>query len=115
MGDLKVSAADVQATLAELTARTIATSVLKFAPDIDDVLICGGGIHNGDLIDRLRSYLSGVNVTSTEAFGLHPDWVEAAAFAWLAKRCLEGQAGSLPDVTGANSAEVLGAIYLSGS
>lgn len=115
LGDAKVSATDIQATLAELTARTIATSILKFAPDIDDVLICGGGIHNTDLIDRLRSYLSGVVVTSTEEYGVHPDWVEAAAFAWLAKRCLEGQAGNLPEVTGAGSAEVLGAIYLSNS
>lgn len=113
LGDAKVSAVDVQATLAELTARTIATSILKFTPDIDDVLICGGGIHNSDLIDRLRSYLSGVNVAPTSEFGLHPDWVEAAAFAWLAKRCLEGQSGSLPEVTGAASPEVLGAIYLS--
>jgi len=115
LGGAGKAANDVQATLAELSARTIATSILKFAPDIDDVLICGGGVHNSDLLGRLRTYLSGVNVTSTEEYGLHPDWVEAAAFAWLAKRCLEGQPGNLPDVTGADSAQVLGAIYLSSS
>jgi anhydro-N-acetylmuramic acid kinase len=111
LGDAKVSTTDVQATLAELTARTIATSILRFAPDIDEVLVCGGGIHNADLMQRLRSYLSGVQVTSTEEFGLHPDWVEAAAFAWLAKRRLDGQPGNMPEVTGASNAQVLGAIY----
>ena len=108
----KLPAADVQATLAELTARTIATSILKYSPDIDEVLVCGGGVHNTDLMQRLRSYLSGTQVTSTDAFGLHPDWVEAAAFAWLAKRCLEGKTGNLPEVTGAENAEILGAVYL---
>lgn len=111
LGDTQVSPIDVQATLSELTARTIATSVLKSAPDIDDVLVCGGGLHNLDLMQRLRSYLSGVKVSSTEEFGLHPDWVEAAAFAWLAKRRLDGKPGSMPEVTGASEAQVLGAVY----
>jgi anhydro-N-acetylmuramic acid kinase len=107
----KVSEQDVQATLAELTARTIATSILGLAPIIDDVLICGGGIHNADLTRRLAEYLTGINISSTEKYGLHPDWVEAAAFAWLAKRRLEGKPGNLPSVTGASEAAVLGAIY----
>jgi anhydro-N-acetylmuramic acid kinase len=110
--DANLAAADIQATLAELTARTIATSILHHSPAIEEVLVCGGGIHNTDLIQRLRSYLSGTQVTSTDAFGLHPDWVEAAAFAWLAKRCLEGKPGNLPAVTGAGRAEILGAVYL---
>jgi anhydro-N-acetylmuramic acid kinase len=109
----KIAPVDVQATLAELSAKTISACILKYAPDIVEVLVCGGGIHNGDLMDRLRSYLSGVEVSSTEKYGLHPDWVEAAAFAWLAKRCLEGKTGNLPEVTGASHAEVLGAIYKS--
>jgi len=108
----KIPAADIQATLAELSARTIAKSILHYSPDIEEILVCGGGIHNTDLMQRLRSYLSGTQVTSTDAFGLHPDWVEAAAFAWLAKRCLEGKTGNLPEVTGAERAEVLGAVYL---
>jgi anhydro-N-acetylmuramic acid kinase len=112
LGDVTLPAADVQSTLAELSARTIATSILKYAPDIDEVLVCGGGVHNIDMMQRLRGYLSGVQVSSTEIYGLHPDWVEAAAFAWLAKRRLEGKTGSLPEVTGASRAEVLGAIYL---
>jgi anhydro-N-acetylmuramic acid kinase len=111
LGARQVSAADVQATLAELSARTMATSILAFAPDISEVLVCGGGIHNADLMQRLRSYLSGVVVTSTESRGLHPDWVEAAAFAWLAKRRLEGKPGNLPEVTGAAGKEVLGGVF----
>ncbi len=111
LGGLTIPAADIQATLAELSARTIATSILKFAPDIDEVLVCGGGVHNADLMQRLRGYLTGAQVSSTDLYGLHPDWVEAAAFAWLAKRRLEGKTGNLPEVTGASRAAVLGAIY----
>ena len=111
LGGLTIPAADIQATLAELSARTIATSILKFAPDIDEVLVCGGGVHNADLMQRLRSYLTGAQVSSTDLYGLHPDWVEAAAFAWLAKRRLEGKTGNLPEVTGASRAAVLGAIF----
>jgi len=111
LGRTQPEPVDVQATLAELSARTIATSILQYAPDIEDVLVCGGGIHNADLLQRLRGYLSGIKVGSTEEFGVHPDWVEAAAFAWLAKRCLEGKPGNLPEVTGASKRVVLGGIY----
>ena len=111
LGTEPIAAADVQATLAELSARTMATAILDVAPDIDEVLVCGGGIHNTDLMARLEGYLSGVAVTSTETFGLHPDWVEAAAFAWLALRRLENLPGNLPEVTGASAAQVLGGIF----
>ena len=109
--DASIPAADVQATLAELSARTIAKSILRYSPDIEEVLVCGGGVHNTDLMQRLRSYLSGTQVTSTDAFGLHPDWVEAAAFAWLAKRCLDGKPGNIPEVTGADRETILGAVF----
>ena len=111
LGDTAIEPADVQATLSELTARTIATSILGIAPDVSEVLVCGGGIHNTDLQRRLGSYLSGIEVTSTESYGLHPDWVEAAAFAWLAMRRLAGEPGNLPDVTGANGSQVLGGVF----
>jgi anhydro-N-acetylmuramic acid kinase len=107
----EVKPEDIQSTLSELSARTIAVAILEHAPAIEQLLICGGGIHNSDLMQRLRSYLSGIDVSSTEEFGLHPDWVEAAAFAWLAKRCLDGQPGNLPAVTGASERTILGAIY----
>lgn len=106
-----IVAADVQATLAELTARTVATSLLAHAPDIETVLVCGGGVHNDDLVARLKEHLTGRDVRSTEEFGLHPDWVEAVAFAWLAMRCLDGEPGNIPRVTGASRPQVLGGIY----
>ncbi len=105
------TAVDIQATLAELSARTIATAIFENAPAIDEVFICGGGVHNTDLVQRLTTCLAGSEVQSTAACGLHPDWVEAAAFAWLAKRRLEGKTGNLPEVTGASRPEVLGALY----
>lgn len=108
---MEISDEDVQATLAELSARTIAVSILEHAPAIEKLLVCGGGVHNSDLLQRLASYLTGIDVESTEQHGIHPDWVEAAAFAWLAKRCIEGEPGNLPEVTGASDLTILGAIF----
>jgi len=110
-GEDVAAAKDLQATLAELSARTIAMSVLEHAPSIEQLLVCGGGVHNADLMQRLQSHLPGTSVESTQDFGLHPDWVEAAAFAWLAKRRIEGNPGNLPEVTGATQSAVLGAIF----
>ncbi len=106
---------DVQATLAELSARTIAKAILDNAPAVDEILICGGGVHNQDLVQRLTTCLAGSAVTSTDTYGLHPDWVEAAAFAWLAKRRLEGKPGNLPEVTGASRTAVLGGVFMCAS
>ncbi|MHB8535865.1 MAG: anhydro-N-acetylmuramic acid kinase [Sulfuricaulis sp.] len=105
------SAVDVQATLLQLTALSIAQAVLRFLPQTQEVYICGGGAHNRALMSALTEYFSGVPVATTEALGLHPDWVEATAFAWLAHRTLEGQTGNLPSVTGARRAVILGGIY----
>ena len=113
LGKATPEGVDIQATLAELSARTIATAILENAPEVNEILVCGGGVHNTDLLQRLTTYLAGSVVESTEAHGLHPDWVEAAAFAWLAKRRLEGKPGNLPEVTGASRPETLGAVYRS--
>jgi len=103
--------ADVQATLAEFTARSIALAIGQHAPATRAVLICGGGARNPDLLGRLRTALANCTVDTTSAIGLDPMHVEAAAFAWLAKRRLEGRPGNLPVVTGAHGLRVLGAVY----
>jgi len=104
-------AEDVQATLAELTARSIGRAVARFCPGAREVYLCGGGAHNRDLVGRIARALPDIEVASTVQLGVHPDWVEAMAFAWLAQRRLRGEAGNLPEVTGARKAQVLGAIY----
>ncbi len=101
---------DVQRTLCQLTAETIAEALLKFAPETDNIFICGGGIHNKTLINTLRQLLD-IPVASTEIEGVHPDQVEAMAFAWLAKQTLQGLTGNLPKTTGAKEAVILGGIY----
>ncbi len=103
--------ADVQATLAELSAQTIAAAIDEHAATAREVLVCGGGCHNDDLLRRLRRSLPGRTVVSTAESGLDPDWVEATAFAWLAMRTLNNQSGNLPSVTGAGHKLVLGAIH----
>lgn len=98
--------ADVQATLAELTATTIADALAVARPA--RVLVCGGGAHNQHVMRRLASLLAPVPVASTASMGLNPDFVEAAAFAWLARETLAGRPGNAPTATGAHRAAVLG-------
>jgi len=102
---------DVQATLAEFTARSIAQAIHEYAPRAANVIVCGGGVHNRNLMSRLANNMRGVSVSSTEAFGLDPDWVEAAAFAWLAMRTIHRLPGNLPSVTGAACQAVLGGVF----
>lgn len=103
--------ADVQATLCELSAVTISAAIRDNAPSTGNVYICGGGVHNADLVQRIRRNLPETSVSTTQAVGLDPDWVEAAAFAWLAMRTMSRQSGNLPSVTGASRKVALGAIH----
>jgi anhydro-N-acetylmuramic acid kinase len=103
--------ADVQATLAELTAVTVAEAIGRYAADTREVLVCGGGVKNLDLLRRLGERLAPVALASTADIGLDPDRVEACAFAWLAMRRLNGDPGNAPGVTGASRETVLGAIH----
>lgn len=108
--------ADVQATLAALTAVSVAREIERHAPGCRAVYVCGGGARNPELLKALqhaldRSGVSGVSVMTTEALGVPPHHVEALAFAWLAMRCIERTTGNLPAVTGAAGERVLGAIY----
>lgn len=102
---------DVQATLVALTATTIADAVRRCAPATDEVLACGGGVHNPALMHRLADALGAISLSSTADHGLDPDWVEAVAFAWLARQTLAGEPGNLPAVTGARHPQVLGGVY----
>ena len=103
--------ADVQATLSELTAKSVSDAIRRFAPDTAELSVCGGGAHNKYILSRLARLLPGIIIDSTETVGLHPDWVEAAAFAWLAMRTLRLQPGNLPSVTGARREVVLGRVH----
>ena len=103
--------ADVQATLAELTARSVADHVRRYASAASELYVCGGGVHNADLMARLDRNLPETTVASTADVGLDPNWVESVAFAWLAMRTMRGQTGNLPSVTGASRKVVLGTIH----
>ena len=105
------AAADVQATLSELTVRTIADGCQR--SQVSEVFVCGGGALNPDLMRRLQTALGGVPVGSTSSLGMDPQAVEATAFAWLARQRLKGRPGNLPTVTGASGERVLGALYSS--
>ncbi len=108
---LALSPADVQATLLEFSARSIADALSAMQPSTRRLVACGGGVHNPLLMARIAAALPGVEVESSAAHGLDPDFVEALGFAWLARRTLSGLPGNLPSVSGARGPRVLGAIY----
>jgi len=101
---------DIQATLCQFSAETIADAIKDYAATSEQVLVCGGGVHNRQLLTLLRRLLP-MPVTSTAEFGIDPDHVEAIAFAWLAKQTLQRKPGNLTKVTGAKLPVILGGIY----
>jgi anhydro-N-acetylmuramic acid kinase len=104
-------AADVQRTLLELTAASVVDALLAQLPGVRRLMVCGGGVHNPLLLERLRARLPDVVVESTAVHGVDPDFVEAMGFAWFARETLAGRPGNLPSVTGARGPRILGAIH----
>lgn len=104
-------AEDVQATLTALTAQSIVTSIQQYMQN-GEIIVCGGGTHNQFLMDCIKEFSTpNFKVLTTSEFNIHPDWVEAVAFAWLAYRTMNRQHGNLPSVTGAKSSSILGGVY----
>ncbi|HTR01454.1 MAG TPA: anhydro-N-acetylmuramic acid kinase [Candidatus Acidoferrum sp.] len=101
---------DVQATLRELSAQTIADQILRHLKK-GEILVCGGGFHNTALLQSLGTRLPTFTLVSTERYGLHPDWVEAVAFAWFARQTLQGKPIDFSPFTGASKAVIAGGIY----
>lgn len=110
-GTAPMPPADVQATLAELTARTCANDMRRHAAGVQKLVVCGGGAFNTHLMQRLAALLPGVRVMSSDEAGLPPLQVEAAAFAWLARQAVLREKLQLQSTTGAKGARVLGGIY----
>ncbi|MGO2227115.1 anhydro-N-acetylmuramic acid kinase [Psychrobacter celer] len=109
---IRYSSADIQATLTELTAISASAQINKFitTDKSSSVYVCGGGALNDYLMTRLQAHLPHCHVTTTASLGLDPAWVEAVAFAWLARQSLMGETGNLPAVTGAKKGVVLGQV-----
>jgi anhydro-N-acetylmuramic acid kinase len=105
--DKAMSVADVQSTLCDLTATSIIRAINQYAPNTEEIYICGGGAHNQVLMRQLQA-ITQCPVQTTETLGVHPDWVEAMAFTWLAYRYNHQLTGNLPSVTGARTAVTLG-------
>ena len=107
----EIKPVDLQATLSQLTAETITRAIDQAQPGTGHVLVCGGGVHNHDLMQRLDQCLGAIPVDSTGNVGVDPDWVEAHLFAWLARRHLEQQKIDTRSITGAQACYVPGALY----
>ncbi|MBI3479633.1 MAG: anhydro-N-acetylmuramic acid kinase [Nitrosomonadales bacterium] len=105
------AAADVQATLLELTCRSIASAIQKQCHGAQEIYLCGGGAHNQTLHNRITVLLPGCSVNATDSLGVNGDYLEAVAFAWLAQQTMRGKAANLPTVTGARHPCILGAIH----
>ena len=100
----------MQATLREFTAATIVDAVRAYSPGAA-IYVCGGGAHNRGLLDAIAARAATSRVATTAALGLDPDYVEAAAFAYFARRTLAGLPSNAASVTGARGARILGGIY----
>jgi anhydro-N-acetylmuramic acid kinase len=109
--DRDIADADVAATLVELSARSITEAIATLGLAEYTLFVCGGGAKNDTLMERL-GVLTGRPPRTTADFGLDPDWVEAAALAWLARARIDRIAGNVPTVTAAREARVLGGLYL---
>jgi anhydro-N-acetylmuramic acid kinase len=103
--------ADVQATLLALTAASVSSDIRRYCAGTSEVYACGGGAHNAALLSALQVQLPDARVTTTAELGVDPDWVEACAFAWLARQAFHLSPGNVPSVTGAMGPRVLGTIY----
>jgi anhydro-N-acetylmuramic acid kinase len=110
LGLFSRQACDVQATLQQFTAESLANAARQYAPGAT-LYVCGGGAHNLTLLKAIALLIAPNRVASTAALGLDPDYVEAVAFAWFAKRTLEGLTSSAGSVTGAKGARILGGVY----
>lgn len=111
LSEMNLAAADVQATLLELTAVSISDAIRALGPAAKGVFVCGGGAYNEALMARLQQLLPADNVTSTAQLGIDPQWIEAMAFAWLAQQTINRQPGNLREVTGACREVILGGVY----
>jgi anhydro-N-acetylmuramic acid kinase len=111
--DKPIKASAVQKTLLQMTAQSISDAIVSYADNTEQVYVCGGGAHNAVLMQAISDALPDMQIDTTATLGLAPDWVEACAFAWLARQFILQQAGNLPAVTGASKATVLGALYSS--
>jgi anhydro-N-acetylmuramic acid kinase len=106
--------ADVQATLAEFTARAAADALQQHLPDARRLIVCGGGAFNAHLMARLAALLPALQVHGSDALGLPAQQVEAVAFAWLAREFVQRRPGNRPQVTGASGPRVLGCLHPAG-
>ena len=105
-----LSLEDVQATLLAFTARTLADAVRNYCGPAVELLVCGGGAHNPQLMRALAEELPNLQIDTTARYDMDPNIIEAAAFAWLAQRTLDGLPGNLSAVTGSAGPRILGNI-----
>ncbi len=112
IAELNASDEDIARTLLELTVITIHQHLMKRCHEVDEIYLCGGGTHNQLLVACLKQRLGNTTTGLTDDLGVNADWVEAAAFAWLAKQTITHKPGNLPAATGAKGLRILGAIYL---
>ena len=103
---------DIQYTLAEFTAQSITRELSQWKNEPNKVLlVCGGGARNPLLMERFNVLLPDWHVGTTNDYGVDVDYVEAAAFAWLAFQRMENLPSNMPSVTGASQAVSLGVIF----
>jgi len=112
--DRTIAEVDVQATLIEFTARTATDALRQHLPEARQLIVCGGGALNGNLMTRFAALLPSLQVQTSDAYGLPVQQVESVAFAWLAREFVRRRPGNRLDVTGAAGPRLLGCLYPAG-
>ena len=112
---LGISDTDIVATVTAFTAKSIYENYRQFILpkyDISEVLVCGGGVHNRTLMRFLKEMLNPIKIGIVDDYGLSSDAKEAIAFAILANETIHGNAGNIPQATGAKKPVILGKIVV---
>lgn len=108
----EISPYDVINTLTHYSAYLISESIQKYSDPSFEIIISGGGSQNKFLIDCLQNYLPNYEINTSDVYGIHPNYKEAIAFAFLGYLFLNEQNGNIPSVTGARKKTILGTLAL---
>ena len=109
--DRNMTPSDVQRTLVDLTAESIAIHIENFSKNTDEIILCGGGPKNITLSNALKKRMPSIRFSLTDDYGFNSDYLEAIAFAFLARQTLLKKPGNIKSATGANEEIILGGIY----
>jgi len=111
IGSKNITEVDIQKTLTVFTSESIAQAIERFNPNTEEIILCGGGVKNISLYKEITNRLPKIKISKTNDYGIDSDYLEASAFAYLAKLTISKEVGNVKSVTGSKNQVILGGIY----